>query len=103
MSGNQPIGELFTRIYTTRGQATSDSNSFRVRLGAYIVQQFRDAKFQASNYLKLEGGVEIPIHGTYVNFPAFFEKAPLGNVLNAITLLFCWLEVTASYARSRDE
>lgn len=87
-----PAGELFSRVYLERGAPLQDSVRFRNRLGAYIGGHGADHG-ALSAFFQREAGLIVRYVG-YYNFTEFFTKEAIEDVLDAITLIWKYFDLT---------
>lgn len=94
MSGNLPSGQRFSHVYIERGSPLRDSPRFRRRLAEYLRahvaqghQYSTDLNSAIGGALQRELGVTVPSHFGY-DLAAFFERAELRDVLDAITIAY---------------
>jgi len=76
MANNEPpIGQRYDLVYLPRGEPTSDSETFRNRLGAYVDQRLDHHRTEIGAALERELGVKVPrtsVHGFAIG--RFLEK-----------------------------
>jgi hypothetical protein len=84
-------GEFFTRFYIERGPPTRDSSAFRVRLSGFLQANHHAAFSAIASDAKQELGLVVAYKygpAGYYNVPEFLESAPIGHVLNLITVIW---------------
>ena len=85
----------FSLRYLAGGPPTKESQRFRNRLGSYIRSRFskdHDAPV-LREFLEVEVGVKLPYASSSAERMALlFENGELRDVLDAITLVYAWLE-----------
>lgn len=100
-----PIGIPFSQLYSRPAALLADSPALRLRLGGYINRSLEKEIDGLVTTLKVEGGMKVPHSGYRWDFEQFFEKASLGDVLTAITLVWRFLtnmEEAKKYLGIRD-
>ncbi len=100
MNEEKPKGELFTHVYLERGTPQSDNQKFRVRIGFFCQQEFREYNTKLGDYLIQEIGLEIHrFHG--YELKRFLIEVDLEHFLNAITLI--WRFAHYNEIQDRDD
>jgi hypothetical protein len=86
-SAAPPIGQLFSRVYSQRGEPVQDSPKFRRRLGAYLSQN-RDDMQNARSHVEVEVGLRVPISGNSYDWRKLVETILLLELLDTITAIY---------------
>jgi len=87
------IGERFSLAYQPADSTASDSERFRRRLSAFLIELAWSYRHDISGALTRELGAAVPgywdTHKNYhPNFKEFYEKASLRDVLDSITVIY---------------
>ncbi|MBW8327764.1 MAG: hypothetical protein K0M48_00935 [Thiobacillus sp.] len=94
MTEAAPAGELFSRVYLERGAPLQDSARFRNRLYAYLQTNCNNELARIAAHIKQEGGLIIR-YGYYAyEFTEFFTEERIEHVLDAITLIWKYFDLT---------
>lgn len=81
-----PIGQLFSQTYLTRPSDLRDSVRFRRRLAAAIGKL--PIEGDLGEVITAELGIEVPFGGYSWDWPTFYERAELRDVLDSVT--YAW-------------
>lgn len=103
---NRPQGRYFSRVYLERGPALSDSPRGRTRIYGYfahLTEQPGSLRTAIAQSIRMELGVQVPI-ATYIgyDFDAFFKKADMRDVLDAITITHEALQATSQRHKAEE-
>lgn len=93
------IGEVFSRTYQRPDNLLPDSPEMRLRLGRYVERMLNNELHEISEHLAVEGGIDIPWIGGRKSIERYFDDGPLPKVLNAITLVWRYLQHRCELAR----
>lgn len=96
MSGDDvPVGKPFSQVYLRPTAPLKDSDSFRNRLAAYVLNKDRSGIDIGglAEYLRINlGANELHSHGTsYAQVRDLIRETDIANVLNAITWMYRYL------------
>lgn len=85
-----PLGQRFTQVYIERGEAEADSVRMRARLAA-IVSNLKEAS-SIANAVERRLGLVLGWSGSGRDWRGYFGKAPLGDVLDTVTVAANYLD-----------
>jgi len=86
-----PTGERFSLLYLRGEETLCDCPRMRRRLGTLADELLDNNDYEAGKFLEAELGIRVVRYGpmsAYVDWVEFFEGEKLGDVLDAITLIF---------------
>jgi hypothetical protein len=83
----RPAGFKYSELYVEKGERLRDSDTLRVRLGAYIIQHLSYADGTIYGTLRQELGKAVPDNFAGNGITRFFTEAPLVALLNGVTVV----------------
>lgn len=99
----RPVGELYSRLYLRSGAPEQDNSALRVRLGAFVEKMFWNDRNNLADHFSIMAGYKVPYSGGF-RFDRFFEESAIEDILNAVTLIWRFLnDVYAVQGRQVSE
>jgi hypothetical protein len=82
----------FSLLYIDRGKPGPDSDRFRKRLSAFYYEKLNDFQDNIIREIHKELGATIPYGPGGFSIGGFFEKAPLRDILDSVTIIYTVLK-----------